>query len=274
MSRPSAQSRLLIVIPAWNEEEVLGDVLEMVKVEKPSFADILVVSDGSTDATADIARAAGVAVLDLPLNLGVGGAMRAGFQYARRMGYEYACQLDADGQHDPREIDTLIETASSEHADVVIGSRFAGKGNYQARGPRKWAMNLFSVILSRVCKTRLSDTTSGFKLYGPRALSLFAHNSRPSIWVTRSVRSSSRRARTWSCVRSVCRCTRVLAASPLTIRSNRRSSWCARRWPWRSLCRAPARRSPRCRRRTHEPHVCAWTGVRDHHPGDGVRQDA
>ena len=67
MSRPSAQSRLLIVIPAWNEEEVLGDVLEMVKVEKPSFADILVVSDGSTDATADIARAAGVAVLDLPL---------------------------------------------------------------------------------------------------------------------------------------------------------------------------------------------------------------
>ena len=176
MSRPSAQSRLLIVIPAWNEEEVLGDVLEMVKAEKPSFADILVVSDGSTDATADIARAAGVAVLDLPLNLGVGGAMRAGFQYARRVGYEYACQLDADGQHDPREIETLIETASSEHADVVIGSRFAGKGSYHARGPRKWAMNLFSFILSRVCETRLSDTTSGFKLYGPRALSLFAHN--------------------------------------------------------------------------------------------------
>ncbi len=75
-----------------------------------------------------------------------------------------------------REIETLIETASSEHADVVIGSRFAGKGDYQARGPRKWAMNLFSFILSRVCKTHLSDTTSGFKLYGPRALSLFAHN--------------------------------------------------------------------------------------------------
>ena len=86
MSRPSADSRLLIVIPAWNEEEVLSEVLESVKVEKPSFADILVVSDGSTDATADIARAAGVAVLDLPLNLGVGGAMRAGFQYAQRMG--------------------------------------------------------------------------------------------------------------------------------------------------------------------------------------------
>ena len=91
MSRPSANSRLLIVIPAWNEEAVLGDVLESVKVEKPSFADILVVSDGSTDATAAIARAAGVAVLDLPLNLGVGGAMRAGFQYAQRMGYDYAC---------------------------------------------------------------------------------------------------------------------------------------------------------------------------------------
>ena len=102
--------------------------------------------------------------------------MRAGFQYARRSGYQYACQLDADGQHDPGEIETLIDTASREGADVVIGSRFAGKGNYEARGPRKWAMNLFSFILSRVCHTRLSDTTSGFKLYGPRALSLFARN--------------------------------------------------------------------------------------------------
>lgn len=176
MRRPSKKTRLLIVIPAWNEEAVLGDVLEAVKAEKPSFADILVVSDGSVDATASIARAAGVAVLDLPLNLGVGGAMRAGFQYARRSGYQYACQLDADGQHDPGEIETLIDTASREGADVVIGSRFAGKGNYEARGPRKWAMNLFSFILSRVCHTRLSDTTSGFKLYGPRALSLFARN--------------------------------------------------------------------------------------------------
>lgn len=176
MRRPSEKTRLLIVIPAWNEEAVLGDVLKAVKAEKPSFADILVVSDGSVDATASIARAAGVAVLDLPLNLGVGGAMRAGFQYARRSGYQYACQLDADGQHDPGEIETLIDTASREGADVVIGSRFAGKGNYEARGPRKWAMNLFSFILSRVCHTRLSDTTSGFKLYGPRALSLFARN--------------------------------------------------------------------------------------------------
>ena len=176
MRRPSEKTRLLIVIPAWNEEAVLGDVLEAVKAEKPSFADILVVSDGSVDATASFARAAGVAVLDLPLNLGVGGAMRAGFQYARRSGYQYACQLDADGQHDPGEIETLIDTASREGADVVIGSRFAGKGNYEARGPRKWAMNLFSFILSRVCHTRLSDTTSGFKLYGPRALSLFARN--------------------------------------------------------------------------------------------------
>ena len=176
MRRPSEKTRLLIVIPAWTEEAVLGDVLEAGMAEKPSFADILVVSDGSVDATASIARAAGVAVLDLPLNLGVGGAMRAGFQYARRSGYQYACQLDADGQHDPGEIETLIDTASREGADVVIGSRFAGKGNYEARGPRKWAMNLFSFILSRVCHTRLSDTTSGFKLYGPRALSLFARN--------------------------------------------------------------------------------------------------
>ena len=121
MSRPSANSRLLIVIPAWNEEAVLGDVLESVKVEKPSFADILVVSDGSTDATAAIARAAGVAVLDLPLNLGVGGAMRAGFQYAQRMGYDYAMQVDSDGQHHPESIPSLIEAV--QDYDIVIGSR-------------------------------------------------------------------------------------------------------------------------------------------------------
>ena len=176
MSRPSANSRLLIVIPAWNEEAVLGDVLESVKVEKPSFADILVVSDGSTDATAAIARVAGVAVLDLPLNLGVGGAMRAGFQYAQRMGYDYACQLDADGQHDPTEIETLIETASSEHADVVIGSRFAGKGDYQARGPRKWAMGLLSFLFTRAAGTPFTDVTSGFKIANRRGIDFYCRN--------------------------------------------------------------------------------------------------
>ena len=167
---------LLIIIPAWNEESVLGPVLADVAEHAPAGSDIVVVSDGSTDRTAAIARDAGVTVLDLPLNLGVGGAMRAGYQYALRMGYRYAVQLDADGQHDPSEIENLLSCARDEGADVVIGARFAGKGDYEVRGPRQWAMKVLSAILSRVCKTKLTDTTSGFKLSDAKAISLFSVN--------------------------------------------------------------------------------------------------
>jgi glycosyltransferase len=102
--------------------------------------------------------------------------MRAGYLYAERHGYRRAIQLDADGQHDPAEIDTLFDAARAEAADLVIGARFAGKGDYKVRGPRQWAMKLLSVILSRVCGTRLTDTTSGFKLANRRAIHLFAHD--------------------------------------------------------------------------------------------------
>ena len=164
----------LIIIPAWNEADVLGGVLQEVRDTVGSFADLVVVSDGSTDATSDIARSAGVPVLDLSINLGVGGAMRAGYLYAQRQGYRYTVQLDADGQHAPEEITSLLHRAEEDRADVVIGARFAGKGDYSGRGPRWWGMRVLSVILSRVCGTRLTDTTSGFKLSGRRAIELFA----------------------------------------------------------------------------------------------------
>ena len=102
---PERSDVILVVIPAWNEEAVLGAVLREVGEVLGGGADVLVVSDGSTDSTAQIARRAGVTVLDLPLNLGVGGAMRAGYLYAQRRGYDWVVQLDADGQHDPREIE-------------------------------------------------------------------------------------------------------------------------------------------------------------------------
>ena len=164
----------LAIMPAWNEAAVIGSVIEEVLRVAGDKVDVLVVSDGSTDATARIAREAGAAVLDLPLNLGVGGAMRAGYLYAERHGYRRAIQLDADGQHDPAEIDTLFDAARAEAADLVIGARFAGKGDYKVRGPRQWAMKLLSVILSRVCGTRLTDTTSGFNLANRRGIHLFA----------------------------------------------------------------------------------------------------
>lgn len=173
---PDKRRDMLIVIPAWNEEAVLGPVLDEVKRTVHGFADILVVSDGSIDGTARIARAAGVALLDLPLNLGVGGAMRAGYSYAARKGYDYAVQLDADGQHDPREIPGMLAALKDAGADLMIGARFAGKGDYEARGLRMLAMRFLSMSLSRVCGTRLTDTTSGFKVSNRSALVYFSKN--------------------------------------------------------------------------------------------------
>lgn len=162
------------MIPAWNEEDSLPAVLREIAATVSLDADVLVVSDGSTDRTAAVARSMDVPVLDLPINLGVGGAMRAGFKYAERHGYRAVVQLDADGQHDPSEIRHLVETMEAEHADIVIGARFAGRGEYAARGPRRLAMRVLSAVLSRVAGTRLTDTTSGFKIAGARAVSLFA----------------------------------------------------------------------------------------------------
>ena len=167
--------RLLVVVPAWNEESTIADVTREIEREVPT-ADVLVVNDGSTDGTAAAARAAGADVLDLPLNLGVGGAMRAGFKYALRAGYDHAVQVDADGQHDPAHIADLWEAMHSEGADIVIGARFAGTGQYTVRGPRRWAMGLLAWVLSSVTGTQLTDATSGFKLMNRRALTVFASN--------------------------------------------------------------------------------------------------
>lgn len=163
-----------MIVPAWNEREALPGVLAELARELPD-ADVLVVNDGSTDGTADVARASGTArVLDLPLNLGVGGAMRAGYRFAAREGYRAAVQVDADGQHDPADVARVVAALDEEGADVVIGARFAGVGAYQARGPRRWAMSVLSTVLSRIARTRLTDTTSGFRASNRRAIRLFA----------------------------------------------------------------------------------------------------
>lgn len=166
---------LLVIVPAWNEQETLAGVIAEIRAAAPG-TDVLVVNDGSTDATASVAREAGATVLDLPLNLGVGGAMRAGYKYADREGYQRAVQLDADGQHDPADLDRLYRAMSDSGADVVIGARFAGAGRYQARGPRRWAMGTLAAVLSRVVGTRLTDVTSGFKMSNRPAIELFARN--------------------------------------------------------------------------------------------------
>jgi glycosyltransferase involved in cell wall biosynthesis len=163
--------RVLIVMPALNEQASVGAVIAQVKQSMPTM-DVLVVDDGSVDQTAQCARAAGAEVARLAVNLGVGGAMRTGFRYALARGYDVVVQVDADGQHDPEEVNALL--AQLGEADIVIGSRFAGKGAYKARGPRRYAMVALSMVFSKLAGTKLTDVTSGFKAMGPRAIKLFA----------------------------------------------------------------------------------------------------
>ena len=165
--------KLLVILPAWNEEQTLPGVLDELHATLQN-ADFLVVNDGSTDSTARVARRGSTMVLNLPLNLGVGGAMRAGFKFASREGYDVAVQVDADGQHDPADVQRLVDALEAEQADVVIGARFAGHGSYAVRGPRKWAMAVLSFALSRIAATRLTDSTSGFRASNRTAIELFA----------------------------------------------------------------------------------------------------
>ncbi|GEK84943.1 glycosyltransferase family 2 protein [Microbacterium aerolatum] len=162
---------VLVVVPALNEEDSVADVVRDVSSALPG-ARCLVIDDGSTDRTGSRAREAGADVLTLPFNIGVGGAMRAGFRFARDHGFDVVVQVDADGQHDPGAIPGLIKLLGE--ADIVIGARFAGVGDYGVRGPRRWAMRILARVLTRVARTPLTDVTSGFKAAGPRAVELFA----------------------------------------------------------------------------------------------------
>ncbi len=165
--------KTLVIIPAWNEEDALPGTLAELASVRPDL-DVVVVSDGSTDRTADVARAAGVTVVELPFNLGIGGALQTGFRYAVRNGYERAVQFDADGQHDPAEIATLF-AALDAGADMVIGSRF-GEGTVEYRvGPmRRMAMRVLRFSINSMTHLEFSDTSSGFRAFDRPVLELFA----------------------------------------------------------------------------------------------------
>ena len=161
----------LIAIPAWNEEASIADVIKKVREHRPDV-DILVVDDGSQDSTASLARQVGATVVSLPFNVGVGGAMRTAFLYAQRHGYRALAQVDADGQHDPADLDRILEGLDT--ADIVVGTRFHPNSMYFVGGPRRWAMVLLSKSLSRMNRGTISDPTSGFRSAGLRAIDLFA----------------------------------------------------------------------------------------------------
>ena len=173
--------RNLAIVPALNEEGAIATTVKEIYEQAPGF-DVLVVDDGSSDATATRAAAAGAAVLRLPFNLGIGGAMQSGYIYAYERGYEIAVQVDGDGQHDPREIPLLLERLRSDpEVDMVTGSRFlATEGDgYRSSATRRLGIRLFSRLVSLVTGQRVTDPTSGFRLTNKRGIELFARDYPP-----------------------------------------------------------------------------------------------
>ena len=152
----------LLIIPAYNEAESLGPLLEEVKSADLS-ADVLVVDDGSQDDTVKVAQSHGVEVLQLPKNVGVGGAVQAGYTYAFDRGYDFAVRIDSDGQHPPASVaEILAELQHNPDVDMVVASRFLVSGGYTSTPIRMFGTNVLTRIISRLCNQKISDPTSGF----------------------------------------------------------------------------------------------------------------
>ena len=165
--------RLLIIVPAFNEARNLPGVLRALREASPG-SDICVVDDGSTDDTARVAAEASATVLRHPVNLGIGGAVQAGYLWARERGYDAAIQIDGDGQHDPAYIAGAILPIAEGRADVVIGSRFLAEGGFRSSFFRRAGIRYLSGFLQLRCGARVTDPTSGFRAAGRKAIELFS----------------------------------------------------------------------------------------------------
>ena len=183
--------RTLVFIPAWNEEASVAAVIADVREAIPA-ADVLVVDDGSTDATSGVAREAGVTVATLPFNQGLGAALQTGYLYALRQGYDFCAHLDADGQHPAREVARLLEEVVAGRADLVIGSRYAerteaigldaaGPDEYRPTFSRRLGTSVFRFFLTLATRQRFTDTTSGMRAANRRVMSLFSENYSPDF---------------------------------------------------------------------------------------------
>lgn len=170
-----ADKRLLILVPAFNEEGAVGQVIAAVHRVLPGTT-MLVVDDGSVDETTAVAQAAGAQVIRLPHHLGLGGAVQTGYRFAFDHGYERVVRLDADGQHPPEEIPGLLAKMDEGPYDMVTGSRYLEANGYKTQALRRFGGRIFSIILRPILGQRISDPTSGFIAVNRNALSVFSHS--------------------------------------------------------------------------------------------------
>lgn len=168
VSSPAA-GQVLVVVPAYNEEAALPETLAELRRDCP-WADVVVIDDGSRDATRAVAEYHGYRVISLPFNLGIGGAVQTGFRFAASAGYRVVVQVDADGQHVPAEVATLVAPVMAGTCDVAIGSRFLIKGSYRQTFWRSVGIGLLARVISTLTRRRVTDPTSGFRAYSHAAI--------------------------------------------------------------------------------------------------------
>lgn len=165
--------RAIAIIPALNEERNLPRVLDGLRRDAPGW-DVCVVDDGSRDGTAAVALERGAVVLRLPVNLGIGGAMQTGYLWAKNAGYQFAAQIDGDGQHDPAFLGEALAPLLAGEADMVVGSRYLGAGGFQSTALRRAGIRYLSWFLRWRCGARVTDPTSGFRVVGRQVIELFS----------------------------------------------------------------------------------------------------
>ncbi|MDP3110501.1 MAG: glycosyltransferase family 2 protein [Thermodesulfovibrionales bacterium] len=171
------KNNFVIIMPAYNEARRIAPTIAGIR--KYSNADIIVVSDGSTDETVAEAKGAGASVIELPFNMGYGAALQTGFKYALKKEYEFAVQMDADGQHDPLSIEALIGPILKNEVDIVIGSRFLSEESYSAPFVRRMGMYFFGFITSVLTGRKITDPTSGFQALNKKVMEFYASRAYP-----------------------------------------------------------------------------------------------
>lgn len=171
----SLTQRTAVLVPAYNEEACIAEVLAEIKQAVPGMS-VVVVNDGSVDRTAARARSAGADVLDLPCNLGVGGAVQTGFRYLCDSGFDFAVRLDGDGQHPASVIPRMLEEMEREPTDLIIASRFLGEGAFKNSLLRQCGIHALVWLLSTICRKRVTDPTSGFQMVSRPLLYYFSRS--------------------------------------------------------------------------------------------------
>lgn len=169
------KSKVLIIIPAYNESQNIETVVDNIIDNYPQY-DYVVINDGSRDDTRDVCRRRGYEYINLSINLGIGGAVQTGYKYARDKGYDIAVQIDGDGQHDIAFLEEMLPVLEKDKADIIIGSRFLEKEGFQTSASRRTGIKILSILIFICTGKKIKDVTSGFRAINKHFIDIYADN--------------------------------------------------------------------------------------------------